>query len=41
MIKKNIIINVNILNKKNQWEIKNVNTKNDLQDLNNFIIQMS
>lgn len=40
MIKNNITIETCLLEKESQWEIKNVNTKKDLQELNNFIINM-
>jgi bifunctional N-acetylglucosamine-1-phosphate-uridyltransferase/glucosamine-1-phosphate-acetyltransferase GlmU-like protein len=37
MIKNNIELQTCILDKKSQWEIKNVNTKKDLEELNNFV----
>ena len=37
MIKNNIQIDTFELAESNQWEIKNVNTKKDLEELNNFI----
>lgn len=40
MIKNSIKIEYCILEKNFQWEIKNVNTKNDLLTLNNFIRQI-
>jgi bifunctional N-acetylglucosamine-1-phosphate-uridyltransferase/glucosamine-1-phosphate-acetyltransferase GlmU-like protein len=41
MIKNNIPIETHILNLASQWEIKNVNTKKDLEELNNFINLLS
>lgn len=38
MVKSNILIQTQILNKFSQWEIKNVNTKKDLEELNNFVL---
>lgn len=40
MVSSDIPIDAHILNKQSQWEIKNVNTKKDLEDLNNFVSQM-
>jgi hypothetical protein len=40
MIRDNIQIDNFILEQNSQWEIKNVNTKKDLDELNNFIINM-
>ena len=37
MIHQSIQIETFILDKSNQWEIKNVNTKKDLNELNNYI----
>lgn len=37
MIKNNIKISTHLLDINQQWQIKNVNTKNDLEELNNFI----
>jgi bifunctional N-acetylglucosamine-1-phosphate-uridyltransferase/glucosamine-1-phosphate-acetyltransferase GlmU-like protein len=37
MINNNIELEMEVLDKNFQWEIKNVNTKKDLEDLNNFI----
>lgn len=40
MIKNNISVKTHVLDVSLQWEIKNVNTKKDLEELNNFIKQM-
>ena len=37
MIKNNIQLDLYTLDKQSQWEIKNVNTKFDLEELNNFV----
>ena len=37
MIQNNIYLETCNLDKKSQWEIKNVNTKKDLEELNNFV----
>ena len=37
MIRNNIELETCNLDKKSQWEIKNVNTKKDLEELNNFV----
>lgn len=37
MITNNILLDTNILDVNSQWEIKNVNTKKDLEELNNFV----
>ena len=37
MIKNNIQLDLYTLDKQSQWEIKNVNTKLDLEELNNFV----
>jgi len=39
MISYNIPIETFILEKNSQWEIKNVNTKKDLEELNDFIVK--
>jgi bifunctional N-acetylglucosamine-1-phosphate-uridyltransferase/glucosamine-1-phosphate-acetyltransferase GlmU-like protein len=41
MIQNNISIDTYLLDKGFQWEIKNVNTKKDLEELNNFIYMMN
>jgi UDP-N-acetylglucosamine diphosphorylase/glucosamine-1-phosphate N-acetyltransferase len=37
MIKNDIPLEICTLDKKSQWEIKNVNTKKDLEELNNYV----
>lgn len=40
MIKNSILVDTHILEKEIQWEIKNVNTKKDLEGLNEYIKKM-